>query len=955
MSLVFNIAYRKKKKVEPVADIDYLYFTSAEPFSVTLSGQSGKIWNQIEYSKDKVQWSILDHAQTVSGAANETIYYRGTNNSSISKNTSGDWNQSNRFSFTGTSIECGGNIETLLDYEKVSQNIHPTMSDGCFIMLFADCTALISAPKLSALILSKECYGGMFARCTSLILPPALPATSLANNCYYQMFDGCTSLQAIPELPATEIASQAYHRILADCSEYLFATRPVEDCSVPVTSHVTSSSSQGAYAFYYNGTQYDYPTTTFYTHALIKTDGTLVTSAEYPVAWMYFISEQDLQLAINAISTTISDNLYYSLNNGKSWTAWRANTVTVPSNTRFYVNGTDIDHFATGTSLNQFSYIKEYTDSEFECYGNIEALLDWETVHSGVEPTMANYAFACFFESTKITTAPDLPAITTLTDYCYDGMFNHCTCLEKAPDLPAEYVPSAAYYEMFLHCSSLVISPRILAKQVGTFGCGDMFKDCSSLQLPPALPASSVGYDGYTGMFNGCVSLISIPALPARVLNRACYQTMFQGCTSLSIVQRVDTNHEIPYTIPYQKTLSGSVGQNALDRMFQFNESAPSSTTDTPATETTYYVYSVIEPDGTILTTKPTHIYGASWDGTNTTKWTRTDEAADFADPVPYVSGATEYGSPFDDLYPWKDMTIVEDDDAGTMVKIPKFWYKLTQTGAGMSIQIADKAVDGYSVCPACMDRGDGNGERDYILIGRYHCANSTYKSKTSELPAVNATRADFRTGIQALGTGIYMADWATRFTLFLLYLVEFADWNSQNVIGYGCGNDSSTENMGYTDSMPYHTGTTQSSRTTYGLGTQYRNIEGLWDNVYDWIDGCYNSSAGLSIILDPTKFSDSANGISVGSPWHGYPSAFSVTTIDNTFPLFMPSATRGSTSTYSCDGWFVDSSCPCICVGGFCHQTAYVGLFCFNFGIISGTSEDIGSRPMKLPNFTNN
>lgn len=953
MSLVCNIAYRKKKKVEPVADIDYLYFTSAEPFSVTLSGKIGKIWNQIEYSKDKLQWSILSHAQTVSGAANETIYYRGTNNSAISKNRSGDWDQSNRFSFTGTSIKCGGNIETLLDYEKANQNIHPTMSKGCFIMLFADCTALISAPKLPALILSEECYAGMFYHCTSLILPPALPATSLAYGCYYQMFGGCTSLRAISELPATNIPSDAYYKMLVNCPEYLFATRPVEDCSVPVASYVTSSSSQGSHAFDYNGTQYNYPTTTFYTHALVKTDGTLVTSAEYPVAWMYFISEQDLQLGINAISTTISDNLYYSLNNGKTWTAWQANTVTVPSNTRFYVNGTNIDHFATGTSLNQFSYIKEYTDSEFECHGNIEALLDWKTVHSGSEPTMTAYAFACFFESTKIITAPDLPARVTLTNYCYCGMFNHCTCLEKAPDLPAEYIPSAAYSEMFLQCSSLVLSPRILAKQVGTMGCGNMFKDCLSLQFPPALPASSVGYDGYTGMFNGCVSLISIPALPARVLNRGCYQTMFQGCTSLSIVRDTDNNHQIPYTIPYQQTLSGSVGQNALDRMFQFNESTPSSTTDTPATETTYYVYSVIEPDGTILTSEPTHIYGASWNGTSTTKWTRTDEAADFADPVPYVSGATEYGSPFDDLYPWKDMTIVEDDNAGTMVKIPKFWYKLTQTGAGMSIQIADKAVEGYSVCPACMDRGDGNGERDYILIGRYHCA-SGYKSKTGN-PLDHKTRDNFRTGMQILGPGIYMADWATRFTIFLLYLVEYADWNSQNMIGYGRGNNLTDGTMGYTDSMPYHTGTTQSSRTTYGLGTQYRHIEGLWDNVFDWIDGCYNSSAGLNIVLDPTKFSDSENGISVGTPTSGFPMSVKVKTIAETFSLFIPSVSGGTTSGYSCDAWYFSAQEPCILVGGSYRQGLDGGLFCFSNGTISATSYGTGSRPMKLPNFTNN
>lgn len=343
------------------------------------------------------------------------------------------------------------------------------------------------------------------------------------------------------------------------------------------------------------------------------------------------------------------------------------------------------------------------------------------------------------------------------------------------------------------------------------------------------------------------------------------------------------------------------------------------------------------------------HIYGVSWNGTSTTLWTRTDDAANFSDPVPYVSGASSYGSPFDNLYPWKDMTIVNDSAAGKMVKIPKFWYKLTQNGSGMRIQISDKAQTGYSVCPACMDRGDGKGERDYILVGRYHCA-SDYKSKTGVKPVASKTRSAFRTGIQGLGTGIYMMDWATRFTLFLLYLVEYANWNSRATIGYGCGNNSATQNMGYTDSMPYHTGTTLSTRTSYGLGTQYRYIEGLWDNVRDWIDGCYHSSSGLMLILNPSKFSDSANGTSVGTPTHGYPSAFSVKTVNNTFPLFIPSAASGSDSTYSCDFWCFHTIYPCVSVGGGYIHTMDYGLFYFCDNPSSYSAAHVGSRSMKLP-----
>ncbi len=340
------------------------------------------------------------------------------------------------------------------------------------------------------------------------------------------------------------------------------------------------------------------------------------------------------------------------------------------------------------------------------------------------------------------------------------------------------------------------------------------------------------------------------------------------------------------------------------------------------------------------------HIYGASWDGTSTTKWSRTDEAAEFTDPVPYVAGASSYGSPFDSLQPWAGM-VKSERTGGTMVAIPKFWYKLTQNGSGMTIQIADRAVKGYSVSPAHMDRGDGHGERDVVYIGRYHC-NSSYKSGTGS-PKTNMTRSSARANIHGLGSAIWQSDFAMRFTLWLLYIVEFADWNSQAKIGYGCSPSSSAFTMGYTDSMPYHTGTNQSSRATYG-GTQYRNIEGLWDNVWDWCDGCYNDGNGLNIVLNPSKFSDGSNGTAVGVPSNGWPSAFKVKA-NGGFPMFIPTSAFGNDATYSCDCWYFGSSYPCLYVGGcYSHRSSY-GLFYVSYGAASYYDGSIGCRLQELPN----
>ena len=352
--------------------------------------------------------------------------------------------------------------------------------------------------------------------------------------------------------------------------------------------------------------------------------------------------------------------------------------------------------------------------------------------------------------------------------------------------------------------------------------------------------------------------------------------------------------------------------------------------------------------EGTDVTIR---IYGVEWDGTASTSWKRTDTSAKFSAPDPYIEGASGYGSPFDDLMPWSGM-VKEERTGGTMVAIPKFWYRLTQNGKGLKVQITDHdGVDGFHVSPAHMDRGDGKGERDVVYIGRYHCA-SDYKSKTGVKPAANITRSGARTSIHNLGSTIWQSDFAMRFTLWLLYIVEFADWNSQNKIGHGCGDDSSTGNMGYTDTMPYHTGTTQSDREDFELGTQYRNIEGLWDNVYDWCDGVYYNANGMNIILKPADFSDSANGVSVGTPVGNNPSEFSVKDISGAYPMFIPVKGNGSVTTYSCDRWTYSSSSPCLITGGN-YKTisgSSFGMLCISADTATGAYAECGCRLMELP-----
>ena len=347
------------------------------------------------------------------------------------------------------------------------------------------------------------------------------------------------------------------------------------------------------------------------------------------------------------------------------------------------------------------------------------------------------------------------------------------------------------------------------------------------------------------------------------------------------------------------------------------------------------------------------HIYGVEWDWTSSgpTKGVRTDDAALFADPNPAISNGTG-SSPFDDLYPWSEM-VREERTGGTMVKEPKYWFKWTRTPSGsgvkLKLQIADGPVEGFHVDPVNMDRGDGLGELDFSYIGRYHCASGTYKSETNKAQQTNITRSQARSNIHNLGSNIWQMDFAQMWYVGMLFLVEFADWNGQTAIGYGCSQSGSKQNNGRTDSMQYHTGTTAANRNSYGF-TQYRNVEGWWDNVYDWLDGCYYNNNGLNVIKNPNQFSDSANGVLVGKPVGGYPSDFTIPTQDGLEWALFPCAAAGSTTTYVPDYWNFGGSSPCLRHGGNYSQYRDRGPFCIDCNDASGQGASIGCRLQERP-----
>ena len=184
----------------------------------------------------------------------------------------------------------------------------------------------------------------------------------------------------------------------------------------------------------------------------------------------------------------------------------------------------------TASADDPYSTIKFDSNVKVACTGDIRTLLDWKN-YSTVETQ--NARFCNLFQGCSVlTSAPELPA-TTLADNCYSAMFEGCSVLTSAPELPATTLALGCYSSMFSDCTNLTSAPTLSATTLALSCYSSMFSNCTSLTSAPTLSATTLADYCYSEMFNGCTSLKSAPTLSATTLANSCYRGMFNGCTSL--------------------------------------------------------------------------------------------------------------------------------------------------------------------------------------------------------------------------------------------------------------------------------------------------------------------------------------------------------------------------------------------------------------------------------------
>ena len=104
-------------------------------------------------------------------------------------------------------------------------------------------------------------------------------------------------------------------------------------------------------------------------------------------------------------------------------------------------------------------YINIRPSMKTEIFGNVMSLLKGKDGLAGATAIEAKNAFyGLFAGADKLVNNADrllvLPA-TTLTEGCYQDMFNGCKGIEKAPELPAPKLEKNCYQEMFYDCAKL--------------------------------------------------------------------------------------------------------------------------------------------------------------------------------------------------------------------------------------------------------------------------------------------------------------------------------------------------------------------------------------------------------------------------------------------------------------------------------------------------------------------
>ena len=284
-----------------------------------------------------------------------------------------------------------------------------------------------------------------------------------------------------------------------------------------------------------------------------------VPSADYK--GLAFISSGESTVRLAQVGTPYEISLEYSTDE----THWKpytiGETITLADSTFLLFRSGE--HKNRKFSKDTENYYHFEISGPISAQGNIMSLLNMD-----FSTPLTKYAFFALFEGcTSLLSAPELPT-TTMEYGCYAQMFSGCTALKYAPELRAEVLAMKCYGMMFKGCSALTYVPDLPATEMRIYCYNSMFANCTSLKFAPELPATRLDMGCYHCMFEGCTSLTSAPELPATELVSNCYEFMYKDCRNLRYVIGLFT------TEPSKKTTEDWLSGVAASGTFVKSEKA---------------------------------------------------------------------------------------------------------------------------------------------------------------------------------------------------------------------------------------------------------------------------------------------------------------------------------------------------------------------------------------------
>ena len=269
----------------------------------------------------------------------------------------------------------------------------------------------------------------------------------------------------------------------------------------------------------------------------------------------------------------------------------------------------------------------------------------------------------------------------------------------------------------------------------------------------------------------------------------------------------------------------------------------------------------------------------------------------------------------------------------------PEFWYKRWQADGWEYIQISNVEQEGFEYS-------------EPFYIGRYTTGgnSSAVTCKSGVSSFVNISITNLRTYSKNVGAGWGLMDIWRWSMLQLLYLVEYADYNSQAKLGYGNCSTSAAINTGSCDALGMKSGCIKNDKKS---GVIYRGVENIFSNIYQWLDGINIGTGPKSwVCKDRSQYASdkTASPYVQVSYTEASGSRISKMGYDPNNPAVQRAIECSGSDTTHCPDYFYSGSGCAVYVGGNWNGGLGCGLWCAFYSSASGTYTYLGGRLLFIP-----